>query len=193
MEIYEFAKKTYYENIFSVSALEENMHLAIYGLLAFLTPFMLGHPQLLVGTVVNTYLILGATYLKGHKLLPLIVVPTFGVVARGMLFGPFTVFVLYMIPFIWIGNAILCYVHKYLHFRKANYAVSIAAGATLKTAFLFGSAYALVALGIIPALFLTTMGLFQLYTALMGGAAAWAVIKGRARFFKTRAEIIKGE
>jgi hypothetical protein len=179
MEIYETVKKTYFGNIFDITNLEENIHLAIYGLLAFFTPFMLGHPQLLVGTVVNTYLILGATYLKGHKLLPLMILPTFGVLAQGALFGPFTIFIIYMMPFIWIGNAIICYAYKYMRLRKINYIFSVVAGAILKTIFLFSSAWMLVQSGAIPALFLTTMGLFQLYTALMGGAVAWGIIKGR--------------
>jgi hypothetical protein len=179
MEIYENVKKTYFGNIFDITNLEENIHLAIYGLLAFFTPFMLGHPQLLVGTVVNAYLILGATYLRGHKLLPLIILPTFGVAAQGALFGTFTIFIIYMMPFIWIGNAIICYAYKYLHLRKVNYVFSVVAGAVLKTAFLLSSAWMLVKFGVIPAFFLTTMGLFQIYTALMGGAVAWGIIKGR--------------
>ncbi|MBN1792697.1 hypothetical protein JW826_03365 [Candidatus Woesearchaeota archaeon] len=184
MEIYENMKKAYYNNIFDVTRLEEYVHLVIYGLLAFFTPFMLGHPQMVVGTVVNAYLILGATYLKGHKLLPLIILPTFGVVARGMLFGPFTIFVIYMIPFIWAGNAILTYSYRWLRHAKMNYALSVAIGATFKTAFLFGAAYALVKFSIVPALFLTTMGLFQLYTALAGGAVAWGVVWGVEKLSK---------
>ncbi|MBN2142263.1 hypothetical protein JW711_02945 [Candidatus Woesearchaeota archaeon] len=179
MEIYENAKKAYYSNIFEVARLEENVHLLAYSLIAFFTPFLLGHPQLLVGSIVNGSLILGATYLKGHKMLPIIMLPSLGVLAKGMVFGPYTILLMYMIPFIWVSNAIIAYVYRGMRHRKINYAASVVSGAVIKTAFLFSCAYIFVSLGVLPALFLTTMGLFQLYTALIGGAGAYAVIKVR--------------
>jgi len=179
---FEYIKKTYYENLFDITNLEENIHVIFYSVLAFFLPFVLGHPQILVGIIVNTYLILGATYLKGYKLLPVILLPSIGVLTAGVLFGSYTVFLVYMIPFIWIGNAIFAYGHRLLHFRTKKYYLSMPVSAILKTAFLFGSAYALVGLHIIPATFLTTMGLFQLYTALIGGVAAYGIILARAKF-----------
>lgn len=178
-EIYETVKKSYYENIFQITNLEENIHLIAYGLLAFFVPFMLGHPQLLVGTIVNASLILGATYLRGHKLIPVIVLPSIGVLAAGAIFGPFTMFLIYVVPFIWVGNAIFAYSYRYMKLDKKNFALTLSVSAFLKTAFLFSSAFVLVTLGILPAIFLTTMGLLQVYTALLGGAVAYGVIKAR--------------
>jgi hypothetical protein len=184
MEIYETVKKTYFENIFNVSNFEENIHLAAYAVLSFFTPFMLGHPQLLVGTLVNAALILGATYLRGHKLLPIILLPTFGVLFAGLIFGPFTIFLIYMMPFIWIGNAILAYGHRHLMLKKVNYVFSVGLAALVKAGFLFSCAFILVKLSVIPALFLSTMGLVQLYTALLGGTLAGGVIKARTLLAK---------
>jgi hypothetical protein len=48
-------------------------------------------------------------------------------------------------------------------------------GAALKSGFLFLSALILFKLGIIPIIFLTTMGILQLTTALSGGIAAYAL------------------
>jgi hypothetical protein len=177
--IYEYAKKTYYENIFEISNMEENFHLITYALLAFFTPFMLGHPQLLVGSAVNAALILAATYLRGHKILPVIILPNIAVLLRGAIFGPFTIFLIYLIPFIWIGNAILVYVYKWMMHKKTNYFLATGAGALFKTTFLFSSAYFLVSIKALPAIFLTTMGLFQLYTAGLGAIIAFSIIKGR--------------
>jgi len=181
---YEFIKKTYYENIFNITNLEEDIHMIFYSILAFFIPFLLGHPQLLVGSIVNCALILGATYLKGHKILPMILLPSIGVLTAGMIFGSYTIFLVYMIPFIWIGNAVFAFGHKYLYFRTRRYYLSMPISAALKTIFLFVAAYVSVSMKILPAIFLATMGLFQLYTALIGCAAAFAIIQSRERLVK---------
>jgi hypothetical protein len=74
--------------------------LAIYIVASFALPFLLGHPQLLVGILVNAFLVLGALHMKKYSLLPLIMLPSLGVLARGVVFGPFTMFLVYMIPLI---------------------------------------------------------------------------------------------
>lgn len=181
MANYEYIKKTYYENIFDITNLEENIHMIFYSLLAFFIPFTIGHPQLLVGAVVNCALILGATYLKGHKLLPVILLPSIGVLTAGLIFGPFTVFLIYMIPFIWLGNALFAYGYRFMQKKTSKYYFSIPVSAIVKTIFLFGTALILVNLKVLPAIFLTTMGLFQLYTALLGGVAALGIIKAREK------------
>jgi hypothetical protein len=167
----------YAQRLIDITVFEEKVHLAFYSAVCFLVPFMIGHPQLLVGTLVNASLILAATYMKDSKLLPIIMLPSLAVLTRGAVFGPFTSFLVLMIPFIWLGNALLCYTYRYA--GRKNKVLGILSGAGLKTVFLFISAYALVSIGAIPAIFLTTMGLFQLYTALSGGALALAIIKGR--------------
>lgn len=178
---YEYIKKVYDESLFNVSIIEENIQMIFYSLLAFFLPFTLGHPQWLVGIIVNAYLILAATYLKGYKLLPVILLPSIGVMTAGLIFGSYTVFLLYLIPFIWIGNAIYAYSYKHLQFVKMNKLFSIIGASGVKTTFLFLSALLLVTLGIIPALFLTAMGVLQLVTALAGGILAVGIIKAREK------------
>ncbi|MFH0875747.1 MAG: hypothetical protein V1859_07455 [archaeon] len=160
--------------------LEYRVHLFFYSLLAFLLPLLIGHPQILVGVGINTVLILCAIYMDAKGTLPVILLPSVGVLTRGLIFGPFTVYLIYMIPFIWIGNAIIVYAMKYFKGKlKSNYFVSLGISSGLKTAFLFGCAYILVTLKIIPVAFLTTMGLMQLTTAVLGGIVAYGIIKAR--------------
>ena len=153
-----------YQNLF----VNEYRHTLVYTLIAFFLPFLLGHPQWIVGIVVNAMLILGATNVKGVKLLPIIVAPALGALTRGLIFGPFTIYLVYMIPFIWVGNAILVYT-----FKKLAYVPAAAVGAVAKSLFLFLAAFTLFKLGIIPVVFVTAMGIIQLATAIGGSVLAY--------------------
>ena len=169
---YGFWSKTEYD----LSFVRENIEMVIYTAVCFFIPFLLGHPQLFVGVVVNASLVMAAMNLKGYKLLPVIIAPSLGVLSRGLIFGPFTVFLLYMIPFIWVGNMILVMAFKWLRLKhNMNRWVVLAIGGGVKAAFLFTIAYILVSLGVLPALFTTVMGIIQLTTAILGGVAALSV------------------
>ena len=164
----------------------EVFEIVIYTIVSFFLPLMIGHPQIIVGVIVNTLLITSALNIKGYKLLPVIIAPALGALSRGILFGPFTIFLLYMIPFIWIGNAILVYAFKWLNLhKKFNYWITLLLGSVTKAAFLFIIAYFLVSLKILPALFLTTMGLFQFYTAILGGIIAFSSQYTKKKLSKT--------
>jgi hypothetical protein len=161
---------------YKLNNLVEFWEITLYTIAAFLLPFFIGHPQIIVGVLVNAFLITSALNVRGAKLLAVIVAPVLGALCRGMLFGPFTVFLLYMIPFIWVGNAILVFSFKWLNLeRKMNKWVTLIVGSVVKAGFLFGIAYLLVSLNVLPVLFLTTMGLFQLYTAILGGVVAFGI------------------
>jgi hypothetical protein len=67
---------------------------------------------------------------------------------------------------------ILVYAFKRFEMNKG---LTLVVGAGLKTLFLFASAFVLVRMGVLPAIFMTTMGLFQLYTAIAGGAIALGI------------------
>ncbi|KKR00996.1 MAG: hypothetical protein UT26_C0037G0021, partial [Microgenomates group bacterium GW2011_GWC1_39_12] len=83
-------------------------------------------------------------------------------------FGPFTIYLVYFLPFIWVGNYLLMYVAKSSSFLVA---------ALAKSLFLFLIAYIFVSLHIVPKIFLTAMGILQLVTALVGGIAAIGISK----------------
>lgn len=153
----------------------------LFSFMSFMFPFLLSN-QLLVGIAVNTSLIGGAMYMKGKNLLPVIMLPSLGLLARGIVFGPMTLYLLYMIPFIWLGNAVLVMSIKLIHLKmKKPYLASALAGSALKTAFLFSSAYALYSLGIIPVEFLAAMGIMQLVTSVSAAIAFFPAKKVREK------------
>lgn len=155
----------------------EYLSLALIGIFI---PFLLQHPQLLVGSVVNFVLIMAAINVKGWgKIISLIVLPSISALLGTYLFGPFKVFLLYMIPFIWIGNAVLVFVFKWLFVQKRfNYAITLPIAAVLKAGFLYCMALVLIEVSVIPAaaapVFAQGMGIVQLGTALIGGLMAFA-------------------
>ena len=161
---------------YALGNVHEHVEMVVYSLVCFFTPFFMGHPQIVVGVVVNAALVTAALNLRGYKLLPVIIIPSLGVLSRGIIFGPFSKFLVYMIPFIWVGNAILVFSFKHfkLH-RNFNYWLTLALGSVLKAGFLFVSALALYKLGVLPVIFLTAMGAIQLATAVGGGIAAYGL------------------
>ena len=168
---------------YSLSRVQEYVEMAIYSVIAFSLPFLLGHEQLLVGSVVNCALVLAALNLKGARLLPVIILPSIGAYLAGLVFGVASPALLWMIPFIWLGNAVLVLAVKYFVLdKKTNRVAALSIGATAKAAFLFLSALALLSFGMVPAAFLAAMGIFQLATALSGGAAALALQMGKKKF-----------
>ena len=151
--------------------LTENFELVLYSSICFFLPFFLHHSQWLTGTIVNTALVLSALRLK--KVLPIIILPSLGVLCAGLLFGTLTTYLLYLIPFIWIGNALLVYFVKRINKKM----LSLPVASIIKSLFLFSAAFILVKLTFIPAVFLVAMGPIQLLTALSGGSLALIVNK----------------
>ena len=161
---------------YSLSNLRENIELTIYSFLVFFVPFFMHQNQLFVGIIVNMSLVLAALNLKSWKILPLIVLPSAAVLSRGLLFGTFTPFLLYMMPFIWIGNTMLIIFIKKLYVEnRFNQLLSLAIGSISKAGFLFMVAFLFVNVNILPVLFLTSMGIIQFYTAIAGGLLAFSI------------------
>ena len=159
---------------YELSNVSQHVEMVVYTVASFFLPIVIGHPQIVVGMLVNTMLITAALNLKGYKLLPIILAPSLGALSAGLLFGKFTMFLVYLIPFIWVGNAILVFAFKWLKLRlQKNYLLTLVIGSGAKSLFLFGSAFLLFKLGIVPVMFLTAMGIIQLTTALGGGIVAY--------------------
>jgi len=152
----------------------QNIEMIIFSFAGFFIPFFVGHPQILVGTFVNAFLILAGLHFKGYRALPVILMPSLGVLSRGLIFGPYTIYLVLMIPFIWIGNALLVYTFRRF---KISYWLNLTLGIALKTSFLFGTAYLLYLAGVLPVIFLTTMGILQVTTALLGGILVFSYEK----------------
>jgi len=163
-----------------LSGLMSGLMFASVSILAFFTPFFLGHPQWLVGMAVNACLFLAATYLPRKYFIPLSILPSLGVLARGLVFGPLTMFLVYFLPFIWLGNLILILAFKGL-FLRTGYIASAIVSAVAKFIFIFLIANIYFKLSVVPAVFLQAMGLNQLATALAGGFVAFILFKAYAR------------
>ncbi len=92
-------------------------------IVAFAIPFFVSGPQWLTGTAVNCLLILAAARLPQRFVWPVIILPSLGALAHGALFGPFTPFLLFFVPFIWIGNWLFTAHFQYLRPSSAILAV----------------------------------------------------------------------
>jgi hypothetical protein len=154
----------------------ESFELFALTLVAFIFPFLIGHPQYLVGIIVNSMLILSALNLKSYKILPVVLAPSLGVLAKGLVFGSLSKFLLLLIPSIWIGNLILVFTFKAFRLKhKRSYFSTLVYASFFKSIFLFGSALILYKFGLIPVIFLTAFGVIQLLTSLGGGFLAYGI------------------
>ena len=171
-EIYTTLNQTSYE----FREKYENIELILYSTVVFLIPLLISYPQMLTGTLVNAFLIMAALHFKGWKAAPIVILPSIAAVLSGMIFGPFTIFIVYMMPVIWIGNFVLVYLFKYLYMiRNLNYWTALGGSAIAKSALLFGAAFLLVNASVLPAVFMTAMGVLQLGTAVAGGIVAFGM------------------
>lgn len=164
--------KLYNNSLINITKLEENIHTIAYSLLSFFVPFFIAHPQYIIGIIVNASLILGANYVKGTKLVPIIIFPSIGVLTAGIIFNNYTIFLVYLLPFIWIANALYVYCYRYLRFKTFNNFYSILGASGVKVMFLFSVTLIFVHINLLPNIFLTAMGIIQLFTALAGGFLA---------------------
>ena len=150
-----------------------------FSVLSFIVPFFLAGPQWLTGTIINTCLFLTAVFLPKKFFFPLAVFPRLAVLARGIIFGSFTPFLAYFLPFIWLGNLILILVFKKLYQKisYSGYLLSAVLASSAKFVFLLAVANAYFDFQLVPAVFLQAMGINQLFTALAGGLISFIVFK----------------
>lgn len=141
--------------------------------LSFCIPLVFASPQLITGTIINGLLFLATERLSKKEIIPLIVLPSLGAIIHGVLFGPQTVFLYYFLPFIWIGNYILVAVFSV--FNKQPYSIRIGISAVAKYLILQLFAQLYFKNGIVPAVFVSSMGYIQLITALAGGLLTYGI------------------
>lgn len=141
----------------------DNSLLWVFPLLSFLIPFVLPHQQLVVGVIINCLLFLSAKKISNKYVLPVIFLPSIATLSRGLIFGNLTVFLIYFLPFIWLGNYILIFIYKKKGFILAS---------VCKFLLLYLAANLYFSFHLVPKIFLQSMGLLQLITALMGGILA---------------------
>ena len=139
--------------------------------------------QLIVGTIVNAALVTSAINLKGWgKILGIVTMPSISTILSGYVFGTASVYMVYMIPAIWLGNFALIYSYKFLMLGKnKHYFLAGVIGIIVKVAIIFGLFNLINVFGVFPEKLVTTlstaMGTTQLITATLGVIVAFIIYK----------------
>ena len=180
------------------SKTSETIQTIVIGLLAFLVPTFLGkllsevfgaqsvvatNSQLIIGSIVNTALVLTALNIKGWpRVLMVVFMPSISTMFSGFIFGSASVFMMYMIPAIWLGNFALVMSFKYLMLHKnINYIITAIVGILVKVGIIFGFFMILKSFSVFPEKIVSNlqqaMSITQLITATIGCIAGWSVYK----------------
>ena len=178
------------------SKLSEVVQTIIIALLSFLVPTFLAqlikaifgansvittNSQLIVGSIVNTALVVTALNLKGWtKTLFVVTMPSISTIMSGYVFKSASVYMVYMIPAIWLGNLALVMAFKYVMLSKNKpYFLSAALGIVCKVAIIFGFFSILRAFNVFPEKLVTNlqtaMSLTQAITATIGCVIGFAI------------------
>ena len=139
--------------------------------------------QLIVGTIVNAALVTSAINLKGWaKILGVVTMPSISTILSGYVFGTASVYMVYMIPAIWLGNFALIYSYKLLMLGKnKHYFWAGVVGIVVKVAIIFALFNIINLFGVFPEKLIenlrNAMGLTQLITATLGVLVAFVIYK----------------
>lgn len=137
--------------------------------------------QIIVGSIVNTALIVAAINVKGwKKIVGIITLPSISTILSGYVFKTASVYMVYMIPAIWLGNFAIVYLYKLLLLNKnLNYFVTGIISIIVKDAIIFGGFSLLNLFGIFPEKLVqnlqNAMGATQAITATIGMIISYTV------------------
>lgn len=170
----------------------------VIAMLAFLVPTFLGqllksifgansvitnNSQIIIGSIVNTALVLTALNLKGiWKTFFVVTMPSISTILSGYVFKTASFYMVWMIPAIWIGNFLLVISFKYLMITKnRNYIVAFIIGIISKVAIIFGCFIILKSLNVFPDKLVgnlqKAMSIIQLITATIGCIISYFIYK----------------
>jgi len=151
---------------------KEIKYISLFLLLIFV-PLVIGKPQYLVGIIVNAALIYSTLKFGFKNTIPFLILPSCMSYLRGILFGNLTMFLTYLIPFIIISNAIYSLTVN----KSQDKTLGILIACILKTGFLYLITNTLVRTISLPSIFLTTMGINQLITSIIGGFLGYFIYR----------------
>ncbi len=165
--------------IFLVPMIIPQLLSTIFGTTSWITT----NSQYVVGTIVNLALVIAAINVKGFKQLAgLITLPSISAIGSGLIFKSASIFTVYMIPAIWIGNFTFVYLYKKLWMqKKINYILTAIVAILAKAAIIY-LFFRLLALIInIPTPMFTalnlSMGMNQLITATIASIIGFGISK----------------
>ena len=184
------------------SKASETIQTIIIALLAFIVPTFLAqlinvffgagstianNSQIIVGSIVNTVLVISALNLKGWtKTIFIVTMPSISTIMSGYVFKSASVYMAWMIPAIWLGNFLLIFAFKYIMMsKKKNYFLAAIIGIISKVAVIFGFFMILKLLNVFPEKLIANlqnaMSITQLITALVGCLVAFVIYKLETR------------
>lgn len=180
------------------SKTSERIQTIIIAILAFIVPTFLAqllkaifgaqsvitnNSQLIVGSVVNTVLIICALNLKGwSKTVFVITMPSISTILSGYVFKSASIYMVWMIPAIWLGNFALIFAFKYIMLAKEkNYFFAAILGVICKVLIIFGFFTILKLFNVFPDKLVLNlqkaMSLTQLITATIGCVITYGIYK----------------
>jgi len=141
--------------------------------------------QYLIGPLVNAALIYsGLRFKKVYNVIGVILMPSICVAVLGLI-GINAIFMIYMIPFIWLGNMAIVFSFR-LMFRKnknktVRYVITAILGVGLKVSIIFCAFLVLRSFGVFPGpvaeRLYTMMGVVQFITATCGAVIAFGAVR----------------
>ena len=148
------------------------------------TSIIANNSQIIVGSIVNTALIIAGLNLKGWKRLLLIAtLPSISAIGSGYIFGSLTKVTIFMLPGIWLGNFSLILLMKSLYAsKKLNYILTALISIVVKVGIIFGVLNIWMKISVLPnkgiaaTTLKNTMGLTQLITATTGSVLASLIV-----------------
>lgn len=147
------------------------------------TSIVVTKSQIIVGSIVNTALIMAALNLKGWaKILGVVTMPSIATILSGYVFSTASVYMVYMIPAIWLGNFALVYSYKFFKVSKGkNYFLAGTLGVIMKVLVIFGIFSILKVCNVFPEVLVSSlqiaMSTTQAITAIIGTFIAFAIYK----------------
>ena len=186
------------QTAYDFSKKEDTIQTILLALLVFLVPTFLGkilsgvfgaqsvvatNSQLLIGSIVNSALVISALNLKGWKKIVLVTtMPSISTILSGYVFKSASVYMVWMTPAIWVGNFALVYAFKYIILeKKKNYFLATIIGIICKVTIIFGFFMILKAFNIFPEKIILNlqkaMSIIQLITATIGCIVSYGIYK----------------
>lgn len=154
--------------------------------------------QYVVGTIINTVLIVAGINVKGwKKIAGLITLPSISAIGSGFIFKTASIYSAYMIPAIWIGNFTFVYIYRKLVVQKKKiYILGSIVAILIKAAIIYSCFRVFTLATIIPntgAIFTAlnfSMGLNQIITASMAAIIGYGINKA---LFNKKAKQIRND
>lgn len=165
--------------IFLVPMIIPQLLSAIFGS----TSWIATHSQYIVGTIVNIVLFIAAINVKGFKQIAgLITLPSISAIGSGLIFKSASIYTVYMIPAIWLGNFAFVYLYRMLFVHKKMNYILCSVIAILTKAFIIYAYFRVLALiANIPAPMFAAlnlqMGVNQIITATIAAIIGFGISK----------------